>query len=326
MAHPAGEAVDAPAPQSASEKTADFENFLFGDEEELEDSEPEEGDFEPEGEEIELDGEEEQDGEESEPETAIAAPPSLNAEEKAVFAQLPKEAQEAWAASETRRNAQVQEATTKAAEAQRTAQAQAAAANAEAKALFGHQLEQFVAAYAPQAPDPLLAQQNPAQYIAEEARYRAILAQHDALVQQVKGIQAEAEQEVDQAFIAQRDAMLKAHPKIANHETRDDYVKGIMDMAAQAGLDPGNIAKNATGEEFLALAKFFDRLTVAEEKAAKYDKAISRQMQKVRAGKGKNLRPQAAQRVQRPAGDWQRVKEAKSREAKDAAFADYLGL
>lgn len=323
MAHPAGEAADAPAPQSVSEKAADFENFLFdGEEDEEEDSEADGGDPED----IELEAEEEQEGEEGEPETAIAAPPSLNAEEKAVFAQLPKEAQEAWAASETRRNADVQNVTTKAAEAQRMAEARAAAADAEAKAIYGQQLEQVATAYAPQPPDPALAQYDPAQYIAQKAQYDAALAQHNDVMQQIRTIQAEAEQAVDQTFIAQRDALIRSHPKIANPETRDTYVKGIMDLAESAGLDPANIARHATGEEFLALAKVFDRLSTAEEKAAKYDKAISRQMQKVRASKGKNLRPGAAQQQQRANGDWQRVTSARTKEGKAEAFADYLGL
>jgi hypothetical protein len=321
MAHPEGEA--AAAPQSVSEKAEVFEDFLFdGEEEDLEaDGEiaPEEGD-------IELEAEEEQAEEASEPEPATAPPVSLNAEEKAVFAQLPKEAQDAWAASETRRNTQVQETTTKAAEAQRTAEARAATADAEAKALYGQQLEQFAAAFAPSPPEPYLAQQNPAQYIAEEAQYRAALAQHDAIMQQVRGIRTEAEQEGDAAFFAQRDNQIKTHPKIANPETRDTYVKGIMDLAQSAGLDPDNIARHATGEEFLALAKVFDRLSVAEEKAAKYDAALSKQMQKVRAAKGKNLRPGAAQPSQRANGDWQRVASAKTKEAKAEAFADYFGL
>lgn len=323
MAHPAGEAAGAPAPQSVSEKAADFENFLFEEDEEQNLEAESEGDPEAD---IELEADEEQEEQAPEPETAIDAPVSLNAEEKAVFAQLPKEAQGAWAASETRRNAQVQETTTKAAEAQRTAEARAATADAEAKALYGQQLEQFATAFAPAPPDPYLAQQNPAQYIAEEAQYRAALAQHDALMQQVRGIQVEAEQAVDQTFLAQRDAQIRTHPKIANLETRDAYVKGIMDLAQDAGLDPGDIAKHATGAEFLALAKLFDRLSLAEEKAGKYDKAVSKQMQKVRAAKGKNLRPGAAQQSQRAQGDWQRVTSAKSREAKDEAFADYLGL
>lgn len=326
MAHPTGEAASAPAPQSASDKADNFADFLFEGSDDEEENLEAESDDDPETDDIELEAEEEQAEEAVEPETAIDAPVSLNAEEKAVFAQLPKEAQDAWAASEARRNADVQNVTSKAAEAQRMAEARAATADAEAKTLYGNQLEQFVATFAPQPPNPAWAQQDPAQYIALEAQYRADLAQHNALVQHVQGIKSEAEQQVDEAFFAQRDAAIRNHPKIANPETRDTYVKGIMDLATDAGLDPGNIAKYATGEEFLALAKMFDRLSVAEEKAAKYDKAVSKQMQKVRSARGKNLRPGAAQPSSRANGDWQRVSAAKSKEAKAEAFADYFGL
>jgi len=81
---------------------------------------------------LELDAEGE-DGGEGEPVTAIAAPVSLNADEKARFAQLPEDAQRFVTELETRRNEQVQQVTTKASNAQREAEARAAAADANAK-------------------------------------------------------------------------------------------------------------------------------------------------------------------------------------------------
>lgn len=328
MAHPDTGAADAPAPMSASDKAAEFENFLFEDEQE-EGSEPEaeEGDeLDPEA----LDeGEEEQADEDVEPEEpAIDAPVSLNAEEKKVFAQLPPEAQRAWAESENRRNAQVQEATTKASNAQREAEARAAAADAEAKRVYAAQLEQVAAAYEPQAPDPRLAQHDPARYIAEKAQYDALKAQHDDFMQQVRALGHEAETQADAAFIQTRDRELMSHPKIANPETREAFLAGVFQLAESVGFDPAHIAKNATGPEVLAIAAIYERLSAAEEKAAKYDRAISKQMQKVRAAKQRNLRPNAAPQAQSrnaQAGKaWERVKATKSREEKASAFADYL--
>jgi hypothetical protein len=318
------EAAIAPASMSASDKAAEFEQFLDPEE----DGEQE---TDPESEEIgddDLEEGEEADETEDEPATAIDPPASLNAAEKEAFAAASPEAQQAWAAAETRRNAQVQEATTKASEAQRTAEARAASADAQAKAVFGKQLDEFIAAFEPEMPDPRAYSDNLA-YLTAEAQWRGEKAQHDALVQQVRAIQAEAGQEVDQAFLAQRDREIQAHPKIANHETRDTYVKGIMELASEVGLDVSNIANHATGEEFLALAKVFDRLSTAEEKAAKYDKAVSRKMQKVRSARGRNLRPNAAPQDSRAAQgnrDWGRVTTARTKEQREAAFADYLGL
>src|SRR5580765_689943 len=134
------EAALAPAQMSASEKAEQFEQFLEPEELEAteEETDPESDDLSDE----DLAEGEEAGEEESEPGAAIAPPPSLNAEEKAKFAQLQPEAQRLLAEAETRRNAQVQEATTKASEAQRTAEARAAAADAQAQVVYAQQLNE----------------------------------------------------------------------------------------------------------------------------------------------------------------------------------------
>ncbi len=269
-------------------------------------------DFAEDGEESE--GEEgEQDGEPEEP--AIDAPASLNAEEKAVFAQLPKEAQEAWSASETRRNKQVQEATTKASQAQREHEARAAAADAEAKRIYAAQLNQFVAAFEPQRPDPQLAAQDPQRYIAAQAQYEAQKAQHDQLVQQISAFDAEATEEERKAFVQQRDRELMAIPEIANEETRKEYLDGAFAIAAELGYDQAELAEGMTARDIKALA-------VAREwkaKAEKYDAAMSRRMKRVRAGKNRTLKPGAAQ----PEGSGNRAyTQAKQRLEKTGSVDD----
>ena len=107
---------------------------------------------------------------EGEQETAIAAPISLNAEEKEAFSQLSPEAQAFVTSLETRRNADVTKVTTKAADAQRAAEAQAAQQAIQAKQEYARQLEGFMANFAPQMPDPSLAQSNPAAYVAASVR------------------------------------------------------------------------------------------------------------------------------------------------------------
>lgn len=241
--------------------------------------------------ELDLDDEEQED-EEGEPEVpAIAAPISLNAEEKAKFAQLPPEAQQVILAVETRRNAQVQEATTKASEAQRTADARAAQADAEAKSIYGQQLEQFVSAFKPEPPDYSLAQTDPATYIAHKAAYDAQNAQYEELVQQVRGVKSEADQEAQAVFIQQRDRELLTIPEIANPETRKDYLDRAMGMASELGFDQAELAQGATARDIKALSQIADW----KAKAERLDKAMSKQMQKVRAGKPRALRPNAAQ-------------------------------
>src|SRR4051812_10036324 len=86
------------------------------------DQDAEDGDDDTDEDQQEGDLELDDEGDESdEPQEAIEAPVSLNAEEKAKFAALTKEAQQYVADLEARRATQVQTATTKASEAQRTA-------------------------------------------------------------------------------------------------------------------------------------------------------------------------------------------------------------
>lgn len=322
------EAAPASAPMSASDKAAAFEEFLDPEDED-EDNTAEDGDEGSlEGEDLELDDEEAGKAE-VEPETAIDAPISLNAEEKKAFAAASPEAQHAWSAAETRRNAQVQEATTKASEAQRSADHRAATADAQARVAYAQQLNEFVKAFEPEAPDYRLAQENPALYIAEKAQYDAAKAHHDSLVEQVRGIGHHASQAVDQTFLAQRDQELMGIPEVANPETRAEYLEGIFALADEVGFGREQIVGQATAAEVAALGKISERLKAAEGKAAKYDQAMASKMQRVRQGKQRSNRPNAAPQDSRAAQgnrDWQRVKSAGSKESKDAAFADWLGL
>ena len=173
---------------------------------------------------------------------------------------------------------------------QRTAETRAASADAQAKALYGQQLETFVAAFEPQRPDPRQYNDQLA-YLTDKAQYDDAKAQHDQLVQHARGIQTEADTEAQGAFIAQRDRELLTIPEVANPETRKDYLDRAFGIAAELGLDQSELATGATANDIKALAQ------VAEwkEKAVRLDKAISAKMQKVRAGKGKTLRPGAAQ-------------------------------
>lgn len=233
-----------------------------------------------------------EDDESGEPETVITdAPVSLNAEEKARYAQLPKEAQQFVAELETRRNADVQQVTTKAKEAQRAADARAAQADAQAKAEYATQLKQFADALAPQRPDPALAASDPMQFIAQNAQYEAAKAQHDQFVQQVQAVESEAQDGIKQTFIAERDRRLMAIPEVQNEQTRDAFFGKVFEVAEALGFDRSNVASKATAEEITMLKQ----LGEWKEKASKYDTAMSRQMQRVRQGKPKTIRPGTAQ-------------------------------
>ncbi|MGJ3630089.1 hypothetical protein AB5I41_30815 [Sphingomonas sp. MMS24-JH45] len=179
------------------------------------------------------DDEEDEDDEPDQP--AIEAPSSLTAEEKAKFAQLPKEAQRYVADLESRRAEQVQKATTKASEAQRTAEASAARADAQAQAKYAQQLKAFADHLAPQRPDPMLAQTDPATFIALNAQNDAAKAQHDDFVQQVVTLGDEAQGAMTQAEHQERARQLMAIPEYQNDETRDGFLE-----KADVAVGPGS--------------------------------------------------------------------------------------
>lgn len=313
------EAPEATAPQSASEKAAEFEKFLDMDE----DEEPtDEGDSAEEGDDLELDDEEQAD-EAVEPETpAIEAPPSLNAEEKEVFAQLPPEAQQAWAASETRRNQQVQEATTKAADRERQAATVAQQAQAMADQQRAAQLEAFIEPFRPQMPNPQLAQTDPASYIAAKAQYDYDAAQFAQWEQHIGSLKVESGNMAAQIDEQQRVADLLTIGKLADPATRDEYVKASLALVAELGLDPASFEQVASSQDFKALEKIGEM----KAKADKYDQAMARQMSKVRSARGKGLRPSAAphDKSRTASNSWQQVKGATNKTAQANAFADYL--
>lgn len=267
---------------------------------------------------LELDDDEEGEGNEPD-QPAIEAPVSLTAEEKAAFAALPKEAQKYVTDLEARRAVQVQTATTKASEAQRAAEAAAARADATARAQYAQQVKTFADAYAPQAPDPTLAQTNPALWIAQNAQYEAAKAQHDEIMQQVDALGQEAQQELNEADVAQRDRELMEVPEVANEATREAFFSKAIGEGKRLGLDMANIG-HATAAELKALRE----IATLREKAEKYDAATARQMQRVREGKkARTARPNAAQPS---SGHKQGYGEARQRlsqsgDLKDAAAA-----
>lgn len=280
--------MTAHSPETA--EAADVRSFDLDDAaaalSDLDGEEPEEEEDDDTSEADEAEEEEASDDEQDddEPETpAIEAPASLTADEKAIFAQSPPEVQRVWAASETRRNQQVQQATTAAAEAQRAAKAAAADADAQAKATYAQQLEAFVSQYAPQMPDPALAQVNPASYIAQEAQYRAQIAQHNNIVQQVQALAAQAEQHFNaqqQQWQAEQVRELMKVPEFADPAKRATFMESLQAVGAELGYSPEVMAE-AGAADILALK----RVAEMKAKAEKWDDLQRRKMQPVRDAK-----------------------------------------
>jgi hypothetical protein len=307
MAQPLEAAGDEPV-ADATDPTAALENLLAAEDA----PEDEAGEAEAEEEELEL-----EDEPEAAPEKASDAPVSLNADEKARYAQLPPEAQQFVAELEARRNTQVQTATTKASEAQRAAEARAAQADAQARQTYADQLNQFADALAPQAPDPALAQTDPMQYIAQRAQFDAAKAQHDQFVQQVQAIKSEATQGVSQSFVQERDRQLLTIPDVQNEATRDAFFAKTFEAAELLGFDREAVTTKATAQEITMLRAVAD----LKAKADKYDAAMSRQMKTVRNGKTRTITPGAAQVRQTSAEGDALVKQFDQRPSRETAAA-----
>ena len=287
--------VDVPAEQASTE---DRLRAMFS---QTEQSEPPQDEAEPEQEVQELeDGEEYdepddsdiEDGEaEGEQETAIAAPISFNAEEREVFSQLQPEAQAFITEVETRRNANVTKVTTKAAEAQRLAEANAAQQVNQAKQEFAWQLEAITANFAPQKPNPSLAQ-NPetaATYVAAMAQYDAEIGQFEQMKHQIAAIRQQAEQEGQAAFVQERDKALMQIPEIANQETRQEYLDRVFnpDLMQSLGYEASELAQIADAED----VKRLNYIAGLKQKADKYDAAMKKKMKPVREAKARATKP-----------------------------------
>lgn len=286
------EAADVRSSELSDDAAAASFDTIFsddGDEPEAEDTE-----LEAEADEAEGDGEGLDDEQGDEPEhPAIEPPVSLTAEEKARFAQLPPEAQQMLSEVEARRNTQVQQATTKAAEAQREAQASAANAVMEAQRATAEQYRQFIQAYAPQEPDPNLAYTNPQHYIALKAQYDAELAQHNKVVQQIDALKAQADQHFaaqEQEWSRQQAAELMKVPEFADPTTRGAFLESLTAIGAELGFPPEVMAE-AGATDILALK----RAAEWKAKADKLDALQGRKMQRVRDAK--STKPNPAQPV-----------------------------
>ena len=282
---------------------------------------PQNSDNEPVEEEAEApegdDAEAQDEGDDEPAKPAIDVPVSLNAEEKARFAQLPEEAQRMLADVETRRARQVTEVTTNAANAQRQAQTDAARAAVQAKQVFAEQLHTFVSAYAPQRPNPAN-YSDMQEFARDDAQFQYAAAQHQQVMQQVQGIGAEAQDAQGQmhaAAIQQEMQKVKAAlPDLADPEKGPKLVGDLKAIAAEYGYGDDRF-NNADADDFVALNKM-----LRDRKDAEQFRAImARKMQGVREAK-KTTTPGVAQpqREQRQ----QAAKTATARLAKSGSVDD----
>lgn len=296
MAQPPEAAVDAPRSLSMDEAATAFDDLELGDEaEDEEDSDPEATEADAEQAEDEADeGEEQDDDEDEQAEPAIVPPASLTAEEKADWAQLPPEAQQKIVAIEARRTTEVQKGLETARNAQRESESAAAGRIAEAEKLHAEQLASIAKAYAPQPPDPRLAETNPQAWIAQKARYDAANAQHGEFMQQVTALHDEATKENEriqaESLQAQWKQVKDDLPEAADATQWQALMGKLTPLAMELGY-PEELLADATPVDIRAIK----RASEWKDKAAKWDALQTRKMAGVRSHKGKSARPNAAQ-------------------------------
>lgn len=318
-AHPETEAVD-----GSDDAALDaFDNILSEEQddgdpaEEIEPDSPDEGD-EPETDEEEADEDEEQ-------ETAIPAPVSFNADEKAAFAALPPELQQSVAAIEARRNADVQKATTAAAEAKRNARSEAEAQLAQIQRQYATELEQYAKAFEVPKPDYGLLETNPRLFAQQLARYeqarddKAYLEEtSQATIRQAQQI----EQQQEQQWEAEQQAILAREiPEWSDPAKRNELVNQLISIGRDLGFADDALS-NVDATELLALRK----IATDRDKAAKYDKLMAGKMEAVRAAKGKPAPMTAKPGTAQPRGSGQKraLTEATQRLRQSGSDADAM--
>jgi hypothetical protein len=298
MAQHEDAAVDAPYDtDSAAAAISDLLNDSGDIAEEDDDEELPEGD-EPEGDEVDEEGDEpedeaDEDDEDEEPqEAAIPAPASLNAEEKAAWAQLPPEAQQTIAAIESRRTTEVQNGLAQARNAQRDAESAAASRVADAQRLFAEQQADIAQRYAPKEPSE---QDFPdwGSFSRAKAQYNHRAAQHQDLMQQLGDLHSEAvveQQRLDGESLQHEWAAVKGDlPEAADPALWQELQTRLTPVALELGY-PDELLADATPTDMRAIK----RAAAWKEKAEKYDSLMSRKMSKVRSG-SKTAKPNAAQ-------------------------------
>lgn len=292
---------------------------LFGDDAEKRDDDEQEIEAAPDAEEGDEGQADDVDDEElaidDEPETAIEPPARFSAEDKEQFARLDPKAQAFVADLELRRNQQVTEVTTRAADAEKAAQHAAQQADAKARLVYTEQLRAFGQQLAPIAPDMALAETDPLAFNAQYARYTLALNDHNAFMSQIEGMADQAESAIDEAFTKARDAELLKVPEVANEETRAAFFDHVFAAAGSLrGIDAETL-KGASADDLINLRT----VAALKEKADKYDAALSKQMQRVREGKAIAPKRRSNERPIGGAQEKARSQFGKSGSLKDAA-------
>lgn len=214
----------------------------------------------------------------------IALPPSWKAEEAEHWNTLPRATQEYLAQREGEREKFVQTKAQEAARAREAARNEALQHIRQVQAQTAEQLERYAQQLTVAPPDARLYAVDPQRYAEQLEQYQHFTAQRE---------QAQREAEQARAVEAQYQQALEAQEREAFHQRLQAEVPELLDPATGPKLKseleaigrelgyPDDLIFNANVEDIKALR------TAAQwkAKAEKWDRAIKKQMERVRAGK-----------------------------------------
>ena len=305
---------------------------MLGEEDQEEESE-EQSEEEAEAPEAEAEIEDDISEEEVEAELPPIDPPnSLTAEEKEAFKNLPREAQEFTARRIGELEKGFQTKAQEAAQAREAARTEALQLATQLKAEAVEHLEHYAKQFEVRPPNAALLRTDPDAYAQQLEAYQHYSAQREQAQREAQ--QARAEHEQYLAALQQHEAQqfrqrLQAElPEVfdASGQLNREFYDSINATARVLGYDE-NAINRANIEELKAL-KIVSEM---KAKADKYDAAMRKKMERVRAGKspppiakpGVHRGPEQTRKARADAA-WQKAQSAKSRNAKDEALAEWM--
>jgi hypothetical protein len=251
----------------------------------------------------------------------IDAPISWDAEAKAKFAELPRDVQEYLGKRETEREKFVQSKAQEAAQARTAVRNEALQYAAQLQAETAQQLERYAQQLTVAPPDASLYAMDPQTYAQQLQAYQHYTAQSQQAQREAENARAQQAQyeaalaqEEQQSFVQQ----LSEHfPEYLDPQRGPQLARELSAIANDLGY-PAELISQARPHDILAMRQAAEW----KAKAEKFDKAMAKQMERVRDGK--KLKPVAKPGVASQPGarvnaGYQADREAMKRGDKHAA-------
>lgn len=311
----------------------DFTDDVDANAEPIEDEEEEDGleEADEAGEDDAAESEDGEEGEEEKPEP-VKPPVSWSKEDAEVFAALDPKAQAVIARREAERDRFVQQKSVEAAQTRDKVANEARDLIVRQHEDYAKRLEVYASAIIPQRPDQRLLytgnQDDIVAYHRQQAAYEGASAQLQELQQQIAQSERAANAAREQSQQAERsmDAQRLREQLPEWFDSASTIQTDLQSIGQELGY-PEELMREASSTDILALKKAMDW----KAKADKYDKAIGKQMETVRAAKGlpKMAKPgvkPSKQQLNAVGKDkaWARVKASGGQDG--SAIADFLGL